>query len=203
MAQPAYPLTLPEDDGQAWPAQGSWTFEDYLRLPDDGRRYEVIRGFLYVSPAPSFDHQYTVTQLGYFFTAFTKASHLGLALIAPFDVRLPEGIGDPVQPDVMFFRGGNLPGPLRFEGIPDLVVEVLSPGNWRYDRNIKLSAYRDARIPETWLVDPAARTVEVYVLDPARPEYILRERKGEGETVGSTILSGLRLNVAELFLPNE
>ena len=203
MAEPAYTLTLPEDDGQAWPDQGSWTYEDYLRLPDDGRRYEVIRGTLYVSPAPNWLHQYTVGQLVYYFIAFVKERRLGVVLGAPFDIRLPERIADPVQPDVLFIRRENQPksDALRFDGIPDLAVEVLSPGNWRYDRNTKLSAYRDAGIPETWLVDPAARTVEVFVLDPARPKYVLRERRGEGETAGSNVLPGLRIEVSELFYP--
>jgi Uma2 family endonuclease len=203
MAEPAYPLTLPEDDAQAWPAQGSWTYEDYLRLPDDGRRYEVIRGFLYVSPAPSYAHQYCVTKLGSFLTVFVDQNCLGVVLVAPFDIRLPERIGDPVQPDVLFIRREHQPrsGDLRFDGVPDLAVEVLSPGNWRYDRKIKLSAYRDAGIPETWLIDPVARTVEVYVLDPKRPEYVLRERRGEGETVGSLVLAGFQLEVARLFPP--
>jgi hypothetical protein len=53
MGEPARPLHYDE----AWPAQGHWTYADYLRLPDDGRRYEVIRRHLYVTPAPNFDHQ--------------------------------------------------------------------------------------------------------------------------------------------------
>ncbi len=203
MAEPAYTLNLPEDDGQAWPDQGSWTYEDYLRLPDDGRRYEVIRGCLYVSPAPNWHHQYTVAQLVYFFISFVKERRLGVVLGAPFDIRLPERIADPVQPDVLFIRRENQlkSDAPRFDGIPDLAVEVLSPGNWRYDRNTKLSAYRDAGIPETWLVDPAARTVEVFVLDAAQPQYVLRERRIVGETVGSAVLPGLQLEVAELFYP--
>ncbi|HKH45540.1 MAG TPA: Uma2 family endonuclease [Thermoanaerobaculia bacterium] len=204
MAEPAYPLILPEDDGQAWPAQGSWTYEDYLRLPDDGQRYEVIRGFLYVSPAPSLPHQYSVTQLGTLLNAYVKENRLGMVLVAPLDIRLPEGLGNPVQPDVLFIRRDRQPraGALRFDGVPDLAVEVLSPGNWRFDRTIKLAAYRDAGIPETWLADLTARTIEVFVLEPDRPEYVLRERRGEGETVGSTVLPGLRLEVAEIFFPS-
>jgi len=83
------------------------------------------------------------------------------------------------------------------------MVEALSPGNWRYDRKIKLSAYRDTGAPEVWLVDPLARTVEVFVLVPDRSEYVLRERRGKGETVGSTVLLGLKLEVARLFPPAE
>jgi hypothetical protein len=69
----------------AWPVQGEWTYEDYLRLPDDGRRYEVIRGRLYVTPAPNFDHQFLVTQLGRLLGNFVAAHALGTVLVAPFD----------------------------------------------------------------------------------------------------------------------
>lgn len=201
MSEPALSLTFPESDGQTWPAQGEWTYEDYLRLPDDGRRYEVIRGFLYVMPAPTFDHQYAVSQTGRLLGNFVDENRLGVVLVAPFDVRLPDRIGDPVQPDVVFIRRERQPrsGDPNFEGVPDLMVEVLSPSNWRYDRKTKLSAYRDAGAPELWLVDPLARTVEVFVLAPDRSEYVLRERRGEGETVGSVVLVGLRLEVARLF----
>jgi Uma2 family endonuclease len=204
MSEPAFSLTLPGSDGQSWPAQGEWTYEDYLRLPDDGRRYEIIRGFLYVTPAPSFDHQYTVTQASRFLATFVDEKRLGVVLVAPFDIRLPEGIGNPVQPDVLFIRRERQPrsGDLRFDGVPDLAIEVLSPGNWRFDRKTKRAAYRDAGIPEFWLVDPLARTVEVLVLAPDRSEYVLRERR-EGEAVGSTVLPGLRIDVARLFTPAE
>lgn len=203
MSEPAFYLALPE--GQMWPAQGEWTYEDYLRLPDDGRRYEVIRGSLYEAPAPSFDHQYSVTQIGRFLASFVDENQLGVVLVAPFDIRLPDRIGDPVQPDVVFIRRERQPrsGDPNFEGVPDLAVEVLSPGNWRFDRKTKRAAYRDAGIPEFWLVDPLARTVEVLVSEPANPEYVLRERRGEGEVVGSAVLPGLRLDVTRLFPPAE
>ena len=205
MAEPAYPLTLPEDDGQTWPVQGNWTYEDYLRLPDDGQRYEVIRGFLYVSPAPSYDHQYCVSALVRLLGNFVVEHRLGVVLGAPFDIRLPEKIGNPVQPDVLFIRREHQPKPgdLRFHGVPDLAVEVQSPGNWRLDRKVKLSAYHDAGIPETWLVDPIAQTVEVFGHAQGRAEYLLRERRSEGETVGSTVLPGLRLEVTDLFPPAD
>jgi Uma2 family endonuclease len=205
MSEPAFSLTLPESGGRPWPAQGNWTYEDYLRLPDDGRRYEVIRGVLYVTPAPSFDHQYTVTQISRLLGNFVEESRLGVVLVAPFDIRLPGGIGNPVQPDVVFIRRERQPrsGDARFDGVPDLMIEVLSPGNWRFDRNTKLPAYRDAGAPEVWLVDPLARTVEVFVLVAHRSEYTLRESRSEGELVGSTVLPRLKLEVARLFPSDE
>lgn len=196
MSEPAYPLV---DDGARWPAQGEWTYEDYLRLPDDGRRYEVIRGHLYVAPAPVFDHQYAIWQLGRLVGNFVVEKGLGILLPAPFDLRLPRGLGAPVQPDLVFLRTGNQPrsGDRGFEGVPDLVVEVLSPGTRHLDRGVKLSAYREAGVPELWLVDPRTRTVQVLVLDG--DEYVQRELRGPGEALASPALPGLRLDVSAIF----
>src|SRR5215208_6192916 len=64
MTEPAIPRILPHrEDGAKWPIQGRWTYEDYLRLPDDGNRYEVIRGHLYVTAAPVYLHQFAVLKL--------------------------------------------------------------------------------------------------------------------------------------------
>src|SRR3954469_25062604 len=101
MTEPAYRLDLPETE--AWPRQGSWTYEDYLRLPDDGNRYEIIRGVLYVTPAPNFAHQFAVMKLGRYFDEFVFDQGLGVVLTAPFDILLPFGIASPVEPDVMVF----------------------------------------------------------------------------------------------------
>lgn len=196
MSEPAYPLV---DDGTRWPAQGEWTYGDYLRLPDDGRRYEVIRGHLYVAPAPAFDHQYAIWQLGRLLGNFVVEKGLGILLPAPFDLRLPGGLAAPVQPDLVFLRAGNQPRPgdRSFEGVPDLVVEVLSPGTRHLDRSVKLSAYREAGVPEYWLVDPRTRTVQVLALEGG--EYAQRELRGTGETLTSPALPGLRLGVDEIF----
>lgn len=201
MAQPAIPRTLLEgNDGVQWPVQGRWTYEDYLRLPDDGNRYEVIRGYLYVTAAPIYDHQYAVLKLSRFLDEFVSAGELGVVLMAPFDVLLPFGIGSPVQPDILFFQAGNEPsaGDKNFAGVPDLVAEVLSPDSRRRDRTVKLQAYQDAGVPEYWLVDPQDRTVEVYVLGPDL-RYTEHCRGGEGDRVRSAVLPGFDLAVAGLF----
>jgi Uma2 family endonuclease len=199
MAQPAY--KFPEEkDGPSWPAQGEWTYEDYLRLPEDGNRYEVIRGFLYVSPAPFPKHQFPVGKLIRFFDVFVSDSGLGTVLPAPLDVLLPKGIASPIQPDLVVFRKGNEPAPDRaFEGVPDLVVEVLSPRTRRRDKTLKFGAYEEAEVPEYWLVDPDARTVEVYVWEKGKG-YIEFVRGGLGDEVWSSALPGLRVKVADLFM---
>ena len=201
MAQPAYPLTLLEDDGQNWPDQGDWTYEDYLRLPEDGQRYEVLRGVLYVTPAPIYDHQFCVVSLTLDLGSFIRKRNLGVLLVAPFDIRLPQRLADPVEPDLVFFRKGNEPqaGDKSFIGVPDLVIEILSPGTSRVDKKIKMPIYREAGIPEYWQVDPNARTVVIHQLSQDALRYVEWARGGVGDVVSSTVLPGLRLSVSELF----
>jgi Uma2 family endonuclease len=201
MSEPAYPLAFPEENGSSWPVQGRWTYADYLRLPDDGQRYEVIRGHLFVTATPTFEHQFTVLRLGSLLDRFVFAGGLGVVLAAPFDIRLPDRIADPVEPDIVVFKNGNLPrqGEAYFQGVPDLVVEVLSPSTRRRDRTIKLDAFRDAGVPEYWLVDPKTRTVVVYSLSEDRRSYVELNRSGAGGEAASGVLSGLRITVAEIF----
>jgi Uma2 family endonuclease len=200
MSEPAYKLPR-NDDGQDWPAPGEWTYGDYVRLPDDGNRYEVIRGVLYVTPSPVTEHQFSSFEFSFHLSSFVRKGELGLVLAAPFDVRLPAGIANPVQPDVVFFRKGNEPrrGTGFFEGVPDLVAEVLSPGTRRRDRTLKLEAYQEAGVPEYWLLDPGSQTVWVYVLGK-NGKYAELARGGVGESVGSSVLPGFRVNVGTLFM---
>jgi Uma2 family endonuclease len=138
--------TFLELEGE-WPVQGEWTYEDYLRLPDDGRRYEIIRGVLYVVNAPSYDHQYTVTKLNRLIGDYVERRQLGIALVAPFEIHLP-GIARPVLPDVFFITAQRQPSPGAsfFTGAPDLIVEVLSPSTARLDRVVKFEAYEQAGV---------------------------------------------------------
>jgi Uma2 family endonuclease len=201
MTEPAYRLDLPETE--TWPRQGDWTYEDYLRLPDDGNRYEVIRGALYVTPAPNFKHQFSVVKLVSALDGFVSKGELGVVLAAPFDVLLPVGIASPVEPDVMFFRTGNAPqeDDKNFQGVPDLIAEVLSPRTRSLDRKVKLQAYQEAGIPEYWIVDPSARAVEVHVLENGR--YVELCRGGVGDKARSAVLPGFEVKVAGLFPRRE
>jgi Uma2 family endonuclease len=201
MTEPAIPRTLTrKKDGAEWPTQGRWTYEDYLRLPDDGNRYEVIRGHLYVTAAPVYVHQFAVLKLGRFFDEHVYDPGLGVVLSAPFDVKLPFGIASPVQPDVVVFLSGNepRPGDKNFVGVPDVVIEVLSGRTRRRDETLKLQAYQEAGVPEYWLVDPDARTVRAYTLEKGKG-YTELCRGGEGDRVHSAVLPGFELAVADLF----
>ena len=202
MAEPVRPLTLPHQGGtRTWPVQGKWTYEDYCQLPEDGQRYEVIRGHLYVSAAPTYDHQFTVNELSWQLNRFVRGHKFGQVLTAPFDIVLPKGLATPVQPDLVFFRKGNAPrrGDPKFQGVPDLVAEVLSPSTRWLDTQVKLPACRDAGVPEVWHADPQARTLVIYGLSEDGKAYIELAHGGEEDTVASRLLPGLEIEVSKIF----
>ena len=145
-----------------WPAQGEWTYDDYARLPDNGWRYEVIRGELHMSPAPNVAHQDIIVSLIYILQGFVRSRKLGRVLVAPVGVILPD-IASPVQPDVLVVLTPNL-GIIgeRVEGVPDLVIEVLSPGTARHDRQVKYRLYAEAGVTEYWIIDPDACAADIY-----------------------------------------
>lgn len=180
------------------PPQGEWTYEDWLKLPDDGYRYEVINGVLHVSPPPRIRHQRVALRLVRRLANFVEEHCLGEVLEAPVGVRLPNQ-PVPFQPDILFIRTERLDilGEKYVEGVPDLVMEILSPSNWLYDRREKMEVYQEAGVPEYWIVDPRARTVEVYVLEEGA--YLLIGRYGQEETARSQVLSGFEVPVDEIF----
>ncbi|HRW06149.1 MAG TPA: Uma2 family endonuclease [Caldilineaceae bacterium] len=180
------------------PTQGEWTYQDYLNLPDDGRRYEIIEGVLYVANAPDFDHQFTVSEIQRQLANFVLERQLGQVIPAPFEVHLSP-TSRPVQPDVLFIRHDRrlARGAKFFAGAPDLVVEVISPSSIRTDRNIKFAVYEQAGVAEYWIVEPKYGFVEVYTLSAS--EYALVGQFDHDDVVQSKLLPGLRIIAHTLF----
>jgi Uma2 family endonuclease len=193
------PATESPPAKRAWPPeQGQWTYEDWLRLPDDGFRYEVLNGELHMTPPPTIAHQNVVTKLAARMHNFAEQASKGIVLVFPVGVQLP-GQPVPVQPDIVFVRADrrDIIGEDYVEGAPDLVVEVLSPSNWLYDRREKLLAYQQAGVPEYWIIDYRARTVEIRVLEEGK--YALLEEFSSGEMTRSQALPGFEIPVDDLF----
>jgi Uma2 family endonuclease len=185
-------------DPNYWPPpQGEWTYEDYARLPDNGMRYEIIRGDLYMSPAPRPKHQRVIVALLKHLLTYLEQKPIGEVLISPIDLILPD-LTDPVQPDLLFISQEKLDIVKEnfIEGVPELIVEVLSPGNPEHDRRTKFRVYAAAGVKEYWLIDPDARTTEVYVL---RGEaYALAQIFGVDQTIRSEVLAEFTAPVAEI-----
>lgn len=183
---------------QSTPMQGQWTYADYLALPDDSKRYEIIEGILYVANAPNSDHQTVVTAFGAELRNFAKQHNLGRVLVAPFEVHL-SARSRPVQPDVLFVRAERWPEEriAYFEGAPDLIIEVISPSSVRMDRVVKFTAYEAAGVPEYWIANLHTHTIEVYTL--SHGEYALLGEYTNGETVQSAVLAGINIVASTVF----
>ena len=181
-----------------WPAQGEWTYQDYLKLPDDGRRYEIIEGVLYVTNAPDIDHQFTVSELSRQMGNFVIEHGLGRVITAPFEVHLSEK-SRPVQPDVLYIKVERwpVPGAKFFEGAPDLIVEVLSTSTSRQDRVTKFTAYEQSGVSEYWIANPRTRSVEVFTL--SGQEYALVGEFVNDDIITSTVLANLTIQTHTLF----
>lgn len=188
------------NEANGWPSQGHWRYEDYLRLPSDGKRYEIIEGVLYVANAPSLEHQFAVSEIHFHLKLFVREQQLGQVFTAPLEVHLSER-SRPVQLDVLFIRTERQPSASSafLAGAPELIVEVISPSSIRLDRKTKFDAYEQAGVAEYWIVDPKTRSVEVYTL--ARGEYALHGQYTGDEIVESILLSGLRIKTSLLFPP--
>lgn len=138
-----------------------WTVDMLDELPDDGQRYEIIDGALFVTPAPSDLHQYVAGELYARLLGYLRGSGIGHPVLSPADVRRNDRRRNRVQPDVFVVRvsGGKRPAyPFDLADLL-LAVEIESPSNSRLDYQTKRPLYLQGGIPEYWIFSPEARTV--------------------------------------------
>jgi len=171
-----------------------WTYDEFARLPDDGNRYEVIAGELYVTPAPRSAHQEVLMRLIEIAGPFVRRHGLG-RMLPGFDVLFGEG--DYLEPDLVFLRRGrtDLVRSRGVEGAPDLVIEILSDSTAGRDRGIKRARYEHFGVAEYWIIDTDARQIEIH-----RPGERLPRIEG-GILRWQPILDGpvLEIDVQELL----
>ncbi len=152
-----------------------WTVDLLDTLPDDGKRYEIIDGDLFVTPSPNVGHQRVVGTLYLRLRTYVERAAVGEAILSPADIR--SGQRTSVQPDVFVVRGDVRLGQRGWPEVKDLLlaVEVVSPGSTRADRGAKRLLFQRARVDEYWIVDVDSRLVERWRPEDERPE-IVRER---------------------------
>jgi Uma2 family endonuclease len=146
-----------------------WTADMARALPDDGQRYEVLDGALFVTPAPSTRHQWIVGALYRALFDYTAVHRIGRAMLSPADIQFsPRRL---VQPDVFVTPWTDrLPASWREISTLLLAIEVLSPTTARADRHVKRRLYQQERVAEYWIVDPDARLIERWRPEDTRPE---------------------------------
>ena len=141
------------------PAAMQWTLDEMHAIPEDGNRYELVRGALLMTPAPSYGHQSIVGVLGRILSRYVETERLGLVEYARSVIRID---GSETEPDLMV-RPAAARRPLDWESapLPILVVEIMSDSSRRRDRVIKRMHYREIGVPEYWIVDAADREITV------------------------------------------
>lgn len=176
------------------------SYEDYLHLPDDGRRYELVEGDLFVTAAPVPKHQRVVIRLIYALEGWAEATGGGEVLTAPLDVLLaPNTV---VQPDVVVVLAAHADrvSERGIEGAPDLVIEVLSERTRRHDEVVKRHLYDKYGVAEYWVIDRVVEAARVY----RRPNGGTLERAEEltleaEESLTSPLLAGFSVDLKKIF----
>lgn len=177
-----------------------WTTTDLDLLPDNGTRYEIIDGELFMTRAPHWDHQETCGKIFQELNTWSRSSGLGRAAINPGIIFTD---ADNVIPDVVWVGNERLAVLLddagHLTGAPELVVEVLSPGeeNERRDREVKLKLYSVRGVQEYWVVDWRLQQVEVYRRE--RATLGLVATLFTNDELSSPLLPGFICPVARLF----
>jgi Uma2 family endonuclease len=177
-----------------------WTSKDLESLPDDGKRYEIVDGQLYVSKQPNWYHQHICLRLGGLLDAWSVQTKAGKANAAPGVIFADD---EDVAPDIIWISRERLTSALQPDGklhsAPELVVEVLSPGttNVARDREAKLKLYSRRGVLEYWIVNWQERYLEVY----RREEAILKLHSTlyEGDILQSPHLPGFSCQVSQIF----
>jgi len=174
-----------------------FTYDDYLALPDDGKRYQVIEGEISMTPAPSPRHQEIQADLCARMVLHVREHLLGKVYVSPIDVAL--SMVDIVQPDILFVAKDRMDivAKKNIVGIPNLIVEILSPSSVERDRVEKMTLYERYGLPEYWIVDPDSQTVDVYLSAANRLEKV--ETLKVGEELHSRQIPGLVLELSEIF----
>jgi Uma2 family endonuclease len=174
-----------------------WTYEALVEHFPPETPCEIIENELFMSPAPNTEHQDISGELEFLLRTFCKKNQLGKIYDAPFDVIVDEN--NVVQPDIIFISNQNLEKLTKrgFEGVPDLVVEIISPSTFYRDSYEKKDFYEKIGVKEYWLIEPANRVIEVFVLENGK--YQLHSLVVEKGTAQSKILEGFEAVAKEIF----
>jgi Uma2 family endonuclease len=179
-----------------------FTYQDYLKTDDDNR-YEVIKGSLYMVPAPNTEHQHFSRNLEFLIWNYVREKSLGEVYHAPIDVILDEK--NIVQPDILFISNENS-GIIKKKGIfgsPDLAIEIISPSSKTRDNYEKKALYQLFKVKEYWIVDPANKSIEILKLNKDNV-YELHSNgylddEDSKKNVVSSIFADLEIDLEKIF----
>lgn len=155
------------------------TIMEVFRMLPEGTLAEVIENRLYMSPTPSTTHQRLITHLLTQIHEYVGRNGLGEVFPAPLDVFLDEN-SNAVQPDILFVSTENayIIDENCIRGVPDFIIEILSPGNKKHDQVTKKNLYEKVGVKEYWIIDPATKSVTGFSLKESNYQ-LLPEAEGK------------------------
>lgn len=173
-----------------------YTYEDYLKTPDD-KRYELIEGDLLITPSPVPNHQRISRKIEFILEKFVTQNNLGEIFDAPCDVYLDDE--NVVQPDILFIthERRDIIGEKNIQGAPDLAIEIISENSAYRDVVQKKRLYTRFGVKEYWIVIPESEEIEVYILKDNT--YQLHKSYDKGDILESPSLKGLNIALKEIF----
>lgn len=179
-----------------------YTYKDYLEWTDE-ERWELIDGVPYnMTPAPSPEHQRITRELLTEFNNYLRGKPCEV-FPAPFDVRLfpneKKNDNNVVQPDLTVICNENKITKHGCDGVPDLLIEILSPSTAKKDRSEKKKLYERSGVKEYWIVDPFNYTIEVFTLSD-KGKYEEAELYGKEDEIKVGIFDQLIIPLHSLFL---
>ena len=182
----------------------SYTYADYLQWKFE-ERVELIKGQIFkMSPAPNLKHQQISGRLFYEIYNYLKGKNCQV-FVAPFDVRLPvrnkkkpEEISTVVQPDICIVCDETKLDERGCCGAPDLIIEILSPGNTKKEVKIKFNLYQEAGVKEYWVVYPAEENIAVFILNE-EGHYDGAKIYASGDKIHSTAVRGMSIDMDDVF----
>ncbi len=174
------------------------TYEDLLLLPEDGLRHEIIDGEHYVNASPITKHQRVSYNLIVEIGIYLREHPVGKLFHAPFDVVFTRY--DVVEPDLIFISSEHLEilTTKNIQGSPDLLVEILSDSNRKYDEVTKRTLYERTGVPEYWIIDPVADDVRIFRRNASGRYERAVELSGD-DTLTSSFLPGLEIRLNRIF----
>lgn len=174
------------------------TYDDYVKLPDDGKRYEIIDGELFVNASPVPRHQDIVGNI-YFALRNWMREHGGKVYMSPLDVVFDEY--NVVEPDVIVINPTRVAilGEKNVQGAPNLLVEVLSDGTRRRDEIHKRKLYERGGVDEYWIVDGELELVKIYRRTASAFERVAELENENDDAITSPLLPGFTLPLRDVF----
>jgi len=176
------------------------TYEEFLKLREESeQRFEYIDGIVYMSPSPSTLHQRISMKLSAFLYHLLDGKDCEV-LAAPFDVELRSRDSDEkriIMPDLSIICDKKGFTETKYVGVPEVIIEILSPSNQAHDLVFKTNLYQQAGVKEYWIINPILKNVMVYSLGED-DQYRLIENEKEG-IVKSRRIDGFHIEVETLF----